>query len=104
MKKLVIDSPDKVHWLDCRTAIINKDDKKYIYDITQLDITNPEARPYDYIWDMYYDEFEDADDSTYINMIKSKSLKVRFVQFIKELLKSFRIPLTFGCKCYIIMP
>lgn len=56
-------SHNEISWINSRKGIPNGVNGKNVMSIDDIRQDAKKVRPYDSVWDMYYDEFDDAEDS-----------------------------------------
>lgn len=56
-------SHKETSWINSRRGLASQMPGHNALKLTDIQEDAKKVRPYDHIWDMYYDEFEDADDT-----------------------------------------
>ena len=54
-------SHKETSWINSRKGLVNGDIGSRILKLSDIKDDAAKVRPYDHVWDMYYDEFEDLD-------------------------------------------
>ena len=51
----------EISWLNSRAGLKDGENGSNIIQLADIQKDSEKVRPYDHVWDMYYDEFEDLD-------------------------------------------
>ena len=51
----------EISWLNSRAGLKDGENRSDIIQLADIQKDSEKVRPYDHVWDMYYDEFEDLD-------------------------------------------
>ena len=51
----------EISWLNSRSGLKDGENGSNIIQLADIQKDSEKVRPYDHVWDMYYDEFEDLD-------------------------------------------